>query len=74
LRFGDCEEKSRSRSVRPSLPPPQRRQLRVGDKAVLVCIQLVEERGGEFVAAEFAVFVGVALLEGAAGAASAGLN
>ena len=32
----------------------------------------VEERGGEFVAAEFAVLVGVALLEGTGCTASAG--
>jgi hypothetical protein len=52
---------------------PQRRQLRLGDKAILVRIEPVEERGGEFVAAEFAVLVGVALLEGTACTNSAGL-
>jgi hypothetical protein len=41
---------------------PQRRQLRLADKAVLVRIQPVEEGGGEFVAAEFAIVVDVALL------------
>ena len=50
---------------------PQRRQLRLGDGAVFVGIELIEECGGKFVAAEFAVLVGVALLKGTACTTSA---
>jgi hypothetical protein len=42
---------------------PQRLEFFLGDKAVLIRIELIEERGGEFVFAEFAIAVGVALLE-----------
>jgi hypothetical protein len=42
---------------------PQRLQFFLGNKAILVRIELVEERAGQFVFAEFAVAVLVALLE-----------